>query len=94
MVSFIDDYVMASRYQRRGPSTPSGHVLNIIHGIAAIGDSEFFTENATYIVDGLRTWGWVMLIIGVIELSGSNLSDLEACSELLAERSITAFSGR
>ena len=43
-------------------------VLNIIYGIAAIGDSKFFTENATYIISGLHTWGWVMLILGVLEL--------------------------
>ena len=45
-----------------------GGVLNIIYGIAAIGDSKFFTENATYIISGLHTWGWVTLILGVIEL--------------------------
>lgn len=43
-------------------------VLNIIYGIAAIGDSKFFTANATYIVSSLHTWGWVTLILGVIEL--------------------------
>lgn len=43
-------------------------VLNIIYGIAAIGDSKFFTEEATYIISGLHTWGWIMLIIGVLEL--------------------------
>jgi hypothetical protein len=43
-------------------------VLNIIYGIAAIGDSKFFTENATYIISGLHTWGWILLIIGVLEL--------------------------
>jgi hypothetical protein len=43
-------------------------VLNIIYGIAAIGDSKFFTENATYIVSGLNTWGWVHLVVGVLEL--------------------------
>ena len=43
-------------------------VLNIIYGIAAIGDSKFFTENATYIISGLHTWGWIILIIGVLEL--------------------------
>ena len=43
-------------------------VLNIIYGIAAIGDSKFFTENATYIVSGLHTWGWITLILGVLEL--------------------------
>jgi hypothetical protein len=43
-------------------------VLNIIYGIAAIGDSKFFTENATYIISGLNTWGWILLIVGVLEL--------------------------
>ncbi len=43
-------------------------VLNIVYGIAAIGDSKFFTENATFIISGLHTWGWVSLIIGVLEL--------------------------
>jgi hypothetical protein len=43
-------------------------VLNIIWGIAAIGDSKFFTANATYIVSGLHTWGWITLILGVLEL--------------------------
>ena len=43
-------------------------VLNIIYGIAAIGDSKVFTANATYILSGLHTWGWVILILGVLEL--------------------------
>ena len=43
-------------------------VLNVVWGIAAIGNSKFFTENATYIVSSLHGWGWITLIIGVIEL--------------------------
>jgi hypothetical protein len=43
-------------------------ILNIIYGIAAIGDSKFFTANATYIISGLHTWGWISLIVGVLEL--------------------------
>jgi hypothetical protein len=43
-------------------------VLNIVYGIAAIGDSKFFTANATYIISGLHTWGWIILILGVLEL--------------------------
>ena len=43
-------------------------VLNIIYGIAAIGDSKFFTANATYIISSLHTWGWITLILGVLEL--------------------------
>ncbi len=43
-------------------------ILNVIYGIAAIGDSKFFTDNVEFIVSGLNTWGWVLLIIGVVEL--------------------------
>jgi hypothetical protein len=43
-------------------------ILNVIWGIAAIGDSKFFAADATYILSGLHTWGWITLIIGVLEL--------------------------
>jgi hypothetical protein len=45
-----------------------GGVLNVIYGIAAIGNSKFFTENATYILSNLNTWGWIALVIGVLQL--------------------------
>ena len=43
-------------------------VLNIIWGIAAIGDATFFVANQKYIISGLHTWGWITLILGVLEL--------------------------
>ena len=43
-------------------------VLNVIYGIAAIGDSKFFTEHGQYILSSLHTWGWILLIVGVLEL--------------------------
>lgn len=43
-------------------------VLNIIYGIAAIGDSKFFLNEAEFIISSLNTWGWIILIIGVLEL--------------------------
>jgi hypothetical protein len=42
--------------------------LNIIWGIAAIGNSHFFTANAHYVLSGLKTWGWITLILGLLEL--------------------------
>jgi hypothetical protein len=42
-------------------------LLNIIDGIAAISKSSFFVGNANYIVSDLRTWGWIVLIIGVVQ---------------------------
>jgi hypothetical protein len=42
-------------------------VLNVIYGIAAIGDSSFFVQDQKYILSNLNTWGWVTLIIGLIQ---------------------------
>ncbi len=42
--------------------------LNIIWGIAAIGNSHFFTANVHYVLGSLKTWGWITLILGVLEL--------------------------
>jgi hypothetical protein len=43
-------------------------VLNVIYGIAAIGDSNFFINDTKYIFSNLNTWGWITLIIGVIQM--------------------------
>ena len=43
-------------------------VLNVIYGIAAIDNSSFFVHNTKYIVSDLNTWGWVVLIIGVVQV--------------------------
>ena len=43
-------------------------VLNVIYGIAAIGDSKFFVQDQKYILSNLNTWGWVTVIIGALEL--------------------------
>ncbi len=44
-------------------------VLNVIWGIAAIGESHFVTVNGAHYVFGkLNTWGWITLILGVIEI--------------------------
>jgi hypothetical protein len=43
-------------------------ILNIIDGIAAISKSSFFINDAKYILSDLRTWGWIVLAIGVIQL--------------------------
>src|SRR5687767_14262296 len=43
-------------------------VLNVIYGIAAIGDSSFFVQDQKYILSNLNTWGWVTLLIGALQL--------------------------
>src|SRR3954451_7650159 len=43
-------------------------ILNIIGGIAAIGDSKFYVGDAKYVFGSLHSWGWTTLIIGALEL--------------------------
>ena len=42
--------------------------FNMIYGIAAIANSHVFVANAHYVVGDLRAWGWVTLIISVLQL--------------------------
>ncbi|HSZ40072.1 MAG TPA: hypothetical protein VK817_08950 [Trebonia sp.] len=42
--------------------------LNLIDGIAAIAKSSVYVANARYVVGDLRAWGWVVLILGILQL--------------------------
>jgi hypothetical protein len=44
--------------------------LNIIYGIAAIADANFFVGQTHYVFSSLHTWGWVTIVLGVIQLTG------------------------
>ncbi len=44
--------------------------LNVVYGIAAISNAHFFTDAGThYVVSSLNTWGWITLILAVIEIT-------------------------
>lgn len=43
-------------------------VFNLIDGIAAIANSHVFIANAHYVVGDLRAWGWVVLILGALQV--------------------------
>lgn len=43
-------------------------VLNCVWGIAAIDDARFFVEDQRFILSDLDAWGWITLLIGVIQL--------------------------
>ncbi len=43
-------------------------VLNVVYGIAAIDKAHFFVEDKKFIISDLSTWGWIILVIGVIQL--------------------------
>jgi hypothetical protein len=42
--------------------------LNIIYGIAAVGNAHFF-DSTQYVFSSLHTWGWITIIVGVIQLT-------------------------
>jgi hypothetical protein len=42
--------------------------FNLIYGIAAIAHSHVFVANAHYVFGNLRTWGWITLVIGALQL--------------------------
>ena len=43
-------------------------VLNVIYGIAAISDSKVYVRDAQFVFGQLNTWGWILLIVGVVQL--------------------------
>jgi hypothetical protein len=42
--------------------------FNLIYGIAAIAQSHVFVANAHYVFANLKTWGWITLIVGILQL--------------------------
>ena len=44
-------------------------LANVIWGIAAIDDSAYFNGDERFVIfDSLNTWGWFLLIVGVLQL--------------------------
>lgn len=45
--------------------------LNIIYGFGAVGDAHFFTDSGShYVFSSLHTWGWITVILGIIQVTG------------------------
>jgi len=40
---------------------------NFIDGILAIASSHVYTANSTFIFSDLNTWGWIVMILGIIQ---------------------------
>lgn len=45
-------------------------VLNIIYGIGALDDANIFVNDTRFILSNLNTLGWVLIVLGVIQLTG------------------------
>ena len=45
--------------------------LNLFYGIAAVADSSFYVTGERYVFSGLHTWGWITIILGVIQFTAA-----------------------
>ena len=45
-------------------------ILNIVYGIGALDDANIFVNQTRYIFTNLSTMGWVLIILGIIQLTG------------------------
>jgi hypothetical protein len=43
-------------------------LFNLLDGISAVARSHVFIANAHYVIGDLRTWGWIALIFGVLQI--------------------------
>ena len=44
--------------------------INIIYGIGALDDARIFVNDTRFIFTNLNTMGWVLIILGVLQLTG------------------------
>jgi hypothetical protein len=44
--------------------------LNVIYGIGALDDANIFVNDQRYILTNLNTMGWVLIVLGLIQLAG------------------------
>ena len=44
--------------------------INIIYGIGALDDANIFVNDARFVLDDLNTLGWVLIVLGAIQLMG------------------------
>ena len=44
--------------------------LNIIYGIGALDSANIYANDTRYILSDLNTLGWVLIVLGVIQLTG------------------------
>jgi hypothetical protein len=97
------DYELEGRYAATSHSdSPSGvgwvtfaavmlglaGVWNSIDGILAISSSRVYTGHSTLVFSNLNTWGWIVLILGIIQLIAAG--SLIAGSEFARWFGITA----
>ena len=46
-------------------------IIGVIHGIVTATKSSFYVSGSRYVFSGPSTWGWIMIIVGVITIFAS-----------------------
>jgi hypothetical protein len=46
-------------------------IWNFIDGILAISKSHVYTSSSQYIFSDLKTWGWIVMVLGVLEVAAA-----------------------
>lgn len=46
-------------------------IWNTLNGMLAIGKSKIFVADASYVFSDLRTWGWIILFLGLLQLAAA-----------------------
>ena len=47
--------------------------LNILYGIGALDGANIFVDDQRYVLDDLNTLGWVLIVLGLVQLVGGLL---------------------
>jgi hypothetical protein len=42
-------------------------IWNVIDGLLALGSSHVYGVNRVYVFSDLRTWGWILLVVGILQ---------------------------
>ncbi len=57
-------------------------IMNLIYGIAAVSESTFFVGQTEYVLGGLNTWGWVLILVAI----GQGAASLAIAGQLAGAR--------
>jgi len=44
-------------------------VLNVVYGIGALDDANYFTDERRFVLENLNTLGWMLIILGGVQLT-------------------------
>jgi hypothetical protein len=44
--------------------------INIVYGFGALDDANYFVNDTRFILDDLNTLGWILIILGIVQLTG------------------------